>query len=86
MLFRSLTRNVGNVAGQAVASAVVVVIMASHGFDIPLSKIAQTAGASDAFITGWRASYLIVTAYSIGALGLTLFTKTPADAARDRPA
>ncbi|MDA0233099.1 MAG: MFS transporter, partial [Chloroflexi bacterium] len=35
--FTNLTRNVGNVTGQAVASAIVVGVMASRGFDIPLS-------------------------------------------------
>lgn len=75
--FTNLTRNVGNVAGQAIASAIVVAIMASHGFDIPLSQIAGSAGAGEAFLAGWRASYLIVTAWGVAALALALVTKPP---------
>jgi EmrB/QacA subfamily drug resistance transporter len=80
--FTNLTRNVGNVAGQAVASAVVVAIMAAHGFEIPLSKIAGTPGASDAFLAGWRASYLMVTGYAALGLVLAMITRAP-DEARD---
>ncbi len=77
--FTNLTRNVGNVAGQAIASAVVVAIMASHGFEIPLSKIAGTPGASSAFLAGWRATYLMVTAYSVAGLALAAVTKVPSE-------
>ena len=41
----NLTRNVGNVVGQAIASGVVVAVMAGQGFDVPLSEIGDTAGA-----------------------------------------
>lgn len=78
--FTNLTRNVGNVAGQAIASAVVVAIMASHGFEIPLSKIAGTEGASAAFLAGWRATYLMVTAYAVAGLALAAVTRTPTEA------
>ncbi len=74
--FTNLTRNVGNVAGQAIASGVVVAIMATHGFDIPLSQVAQTVGASQAFMTGWRISYLIVTGYAVFGLVLAIVTRT----------
>ncbi len=72
--FSNLTRNFGNVTGQAVASGVVVAVMAANGFDVPLSEIADTAGAGGAFIDGWRAAYLLVTAYSV--LGLILAFRT----------
>ncbi|MDA1061627.1 MAG: MFS transporter, partial [Chloroflexi bacterium] len=73
--FTNLTRNVGNVVGQAVASGVVVAVMASNGFEIPLSEIADTPGASAAFLDGWRAAYLLVTGYSLLGLVLAFLTK-----------
>ena len=72
--FTNLTRNVGNVTGQAVASAIVVGVMASGGFDIPLSQIDEVAGAGGAFIDGWRAAFILVTIFS--ALGLLLSATT----------
>jgi EmrB/QacA subfamily drug resistance transporter len=71
----NLTRNVGNVVGQAVASGVVVAVMAAHGFDVPLSKLADTPGASAAFMDGWRLVYLLATAYVGMALVMTLLTR-----------
>ena len=73
--FTNLTRNVGNVTGQAVASGVVVAIMAANAFDVPLSEIADSAGAGDAFIDGWRVAYLLVVVYSVIGLGLAIMTK-----------
>lgn len=52
--FTNVTRTIGNVFGQALASAVVVAVLASQGFDIPLGDIEDTAGAGAAFIDGWR--------------------------------
>ena len=77
--FTNLTRNVGNVAGQAVAAGVVVAVMAADGFDIPLSEIADTPGAGDAFLDGWRLAFLLVFAYSALGLVLALFTKPDPD-------
>ena len=73
--FTNLTRNVGNVTGQAVASGVVVAVMAASGFDVPLSEIADTAGAGEAFLDGWRAAYLLVTGYSLLGLILAFLTR-----------
>jgi len=73
--FSNLTRNVGNVTGQAIASAVVVAVMVSGGFDIPLSDISTTDGASTAFIDGWRAAFLLVTGFSVLGLILAFMTK-----------
>jgi len=72
----NLTRNVGNVAGQAVASAVVVGIMVSDGFDIPLSDINGNSGASDSFMRGWRYAYGLVTVFALIGLVLAIFTRT----------
>jgi EmrB/QacA subfamily drug resistance transporter len=71
----NLTRNVGNVVGQAVASGVVVAAMTAQGLDVPLNKIADTPGAASAFMYGWRIAYLLATAYVGMALALTLLTK-----------
>lgn len=68
--FLNLTRNIGNVVGQAVASAVVVGVMTARGFDIPLSKIASTAGAASAFVHGARVTYGIVTLLGVVAAAL----------------
>lgn len=84
--FTNLTRNVGNVTGQAIAAGVIVAVMASHGFDIPLSQIATTPGAGSAFIEGWRAAYLLVTVYSVIGLIFAIRTKPPDErAARREP-
>jgi EmrB/QacA subfamily drug resistance transporter len=71
----NLTRNVGNVAGQAVASAVVVGVMVADGFDIPLSDITGNKAASDSFMNGWRYAYMLVTVFSLMGLALAIMTK-----------
>ena len=49
--------------------------MASRGFDIPLSEVATTEGAADAFITGWQATYIMVNAYAFIGVVLAWFTR-----------
>jgi EmrB/QacA subfamily drug resistance transporter len=66
----NLTRNIGTVFGQAITSAIVAAVMVSHGFDVALSDIADTPGAGDAFLEGWRTVFLVLMA--IGGLGLVL--------------
>ena len=73
----NLTRNVGNVAGQAVAAGVVVAVMAARGFDVPLGELGATAGAGAAFLDGWRAVYLLAAAYLLAALALTFASRPP---------
>ena len=75
--FTNLTRNVGNVTGQAVASGVVVAVMVANGFDVQLSEIGDSAGAGEAFLDGWRAAYLLVTGYSVLGLILAFLTRPP---------
>lgn len=70
--FTNLIRNMGNVVGQAVASAVVVGVMAARGFDIPLDEIAESAAAGDAFLAGWRWSFRIVSALALVGLTMTI--------------
>jgi|TARA_B100000959_G_scaffold284144_2_gene354964 EmrB/QacA subfamily drug resistance transporter len=71
----NLTRNVGNVAGQAIASAVVVGVMVADGFDIPLNKITGDAAASASFMNGWKYAYVLVTVFSLIGLALAIVTK-----------
>ena len=71
--FTNLTRNMGNVVGQAMASAIIVGIMVGRGFDIPLSEVGDTAGAGDAFSAGWRVSFLLATVFAVVGLGLSLY-------------
>ena len=70
----NLTRNAGNVTGQAMAAGVVAGVMAAGGFDIPLSEIAGTPGAASSFIDGWRFAYALAVALAI--LGLVLAVRT----------
>lgn len=69
--FTNLVRNMGNVTGQALGSAVIVGTMVSRGFDVPLSDLAESAGAGDAFTAGWRLSFLIVAGLGVVAFLLT---------------
>jgi MFS family permease len=71
----NLTRNVGNVFGQAIASGVVVAVMVANGFDIPLGDIGDNPGAGGAFLDGWRVAFLLVAVYASVALFLTYRTK-----------
>ena len=73
--FTNLTRNVGNVIGQAMAAGVVVAVMAAQGFDIPLSEVRETAGASAAFFDGWRAAYWMATFFLATAFAATLLAR-----------
>ena len=79
--FMNLTRNIGNVLGQALASAIVVGVMAAKGFDLPLSKIGSTVGASAAFLSGWRTAFLLVTLVSAGAFAAAWFTHVAPESA-----
>jgi EmrB/QacA subfamily drug resistance transporter len=80
--FMNLTRNIGSVVGQALASAIVVGAMAANGFDIPLSHIASTNGAPAAFLRGCRISYTAVSALALVALVLAWFTRPGATTSR----
>ena len=79
----NLTRNVGNVTGQALASAIVVGIMAADGFDIPLNEIGVTAGAGDSFLSGWKIAYYSVVGFALVGAALAFFTREPEAAPDD---
>lgn len=70
--FTNVTRTIGNVFGQAVAAGVVVAVMASQGFDIPLGEIDETVGAGDVFIDGWRAAFIAAALIALFTLVLSL--------------
>ncbi len=70
--FTNVTRTVGNVIGQALATAVVAGVMASKGFDVPLDELGETAGAASAFISGWKVAYLIAAGLSAVTLAAAL--------------
>ena len=71
----NLTRNVGSVVGQAVVTALVVGVMVSRGFDIPLSEVAENSGASSAFIAGWRFAFTLVVVFALTAMVLAIATR-----------
>ena len=68
----NVTRTLGTVVGQAVATALVVGVMAAEGFDIPLNEIADAPGADRAFIAGWRAAFGATIVTSVVALVVAL--------------
>lgn len=84
--FTNLTRNVGNVVGQAIASAVVVGVMAAQDFDVPLSDIADLPGAGSAFVDGWRVMFVLVTIFASIGLVLSALTRTTEPAVAAEPA
>jgi predicted MFS family arabinose efflux permease len=74
----NLTRNVGNVFGQAIASGVIVAVMVANGFDIPLGDVGDNPAAGGAFLEGWRLAFLLVAGYTAIALVLAAQTKPAA--------
>ncbi len=73
----NLTRNAGNVFGQAIAAGVVAAVMAAHGFDIPLSEVRTDPGAGAAFLEGWRIAFLLVAVYCTAGAVLAALTRPP---------
>ena len=66
----NLTRNTGNVTGQAIATAVIAAVLGFQGFDIELSQVGIMEGSVEAFTHAWRAAYLAI----ICILCLAIFT------------
>jgi len=75
--FVNLTRNLGNVTGQAIAATIVTSVMVARGFDIQLSEVAVVPGAGDAFLAGWRAAYIAVVAFAVLAFVSAAMTRDP---------
>ena len=68
----NLTRNVGSVIGQALVTALVVGVMVGRDFDIPLSEVSDSSGASSAFIAGWRIAFSLVVVFALTAMVLAI--------------
>lgn len=75
----NLTRNLGNVTGQAIATAIIAGIMVANGFDIPLGELDQNPGAGDAYLQGWRWAYYAATGVVALALISSIFTNPKPD-------
>ena len=75
----NLTRNLGNVTGQAIATAIIAGIMVASGFDIPLGELDQNPGAGDAYLQGWRWAYYAATGVVALALISSIFTSPKPD-------
>ena len=58
--FVNLTRNTGNVIGQAIVISIISFVMALQGFDIELSEIGKIPNTVGAFIFGWEIAYIFV--------------------------
>ncbi len=72
--FSNVDRTVGSVTGQAAATGIVTSVMASQGFDIPLGELAETVGATGAFIDGWRTTFVVGLALTVIALAIAFRT------------
>ena len=70
----NLTRNLGNVTGQAIATAIIAGVMVANGFDIPLGELDENPGAGDAYLQGWRWAYYAATGVVALALISSIFT------------
>ncbi len=71
----NLTRNLGNVSGQAIITAIIAGIMIAQGFDIPLAELEDTPEAGFAFLDGWRYAYFVATGIVALALVTSFLTK-----------
>jgi MFS family permease len=70
--FLNLVRNVGNVTGIALATAIVTAVMASEGLPPSLSAVADgDVEVLGAFTSGATAAYAIAAALVLGAAGLS---------------
>lgn len=70
----NLSRNLGNVTGQAIATAIITGIMVANGFDIPLGELDENPGAGEAYLDGWRWAYYAAIAVVALALVSSVFT------------
>ena len=69
----NLTRNTGNVTGQAIVAAVMTGVMSLKGFNIQLSQVGILQGSMEAFLDAWRVSYFVIIGFiSIALLGAFL--------------
>ena len=79
----NLTRNVGSVVGQAIMTSVVVGVMFSRGFDIPLSEVADNQEATLAYMAGWRIAFILVAGFAVIGLAIALTARFSEASTRD---
>ena len=72
----NLTRNLGNVSGQAIITAIIAGIMIARGFNVPLAEIEDNPDAGFAFLDGWKYAYFAATAI-VGLALVTAFLTNP---------
>jgi len=72
----NLSRNTGNVIGQATVSAVITALMAWQGFEGPLAQVAESPKSLAAFLNGWQVSYLVIGVFVLLALFGTLLCRS----------
>jgi MFS family permease len=82
----NLVRNVGVVVGQAITTAIVVGVMVSRGFDIPLSDVSGSSGATEAFMAGWRIGFLLVVVFALMAVALSIAARPRKVESAEEPA
>ena len=72
--FMNMVRNIANVTGVGLATAVVTATMASMGFELTLDAVSSggDAGAREAFTEGLRRAYIVTAAFIALALVLTM--------------
>ena len=74
--FTNLTRNLGNVVGQALSASVVAIVMVNSGFDVPLSEVGDNFLAGESFLRGTKVAYGLVSVFAL--VSLVLATRTQA--------
>ena len=79
----NLTRNLGNVSGQAIITAIIAGVMVARGFDIPLGELGDTPEAGTAFLDGWGYAYFAATAI-VGLALITSFLTKPKSSETDK--
>jgi MFS family permease len=73
--FVNLTRNTGNVIGQALATSIISFVMIYKGFDVELSEVGKIPKTTDAFILGWEIAYIFVIIITFIGLISAIMTK-----------
>ena len=72
--FLNLVRNAGNVTSLAVATAIVTATMGSLGYEPSLDAVqGGAAGVSQAFTSGLRNAYIIMTGALLAAMAVSAF-------------
>jgi predicted MFS family arabinose efflux permease len=60
--------------------------MVSRGFDIPLSDVSGSSGATEAFMAGWRIGFLLVVGFALMAVALSIAARPRKGESAEEPA